>query len=74
MLNKSTVFFKRSQVETLHVASTDLSRVMGDTSPASAAYEGVTFLFFYYLGVTSKLFSDLNFLGPDDLGSDLRGH
>ena len=64
-----------------------MSQVMGTMRPASAASEAVTShgLFgvskknmegsiFRGQDRTSKLFSDLDLGGPDDLRSDLRGH
>ena len=63
-----------------------MSRVMGYMRPASTASEAVTSLGLFGVSKkhrrkhfrgqdrTSKLFSDLNLGGPDDLRSDLRGH
>ena len=63
-----------------------MSRVMGTMRPASAASEAVTShgLFGVSKNIegsifrgqdrTSKLFSDLDLGGPDDLRSGLRGH
>merc|ERR1711893_475970 len=63
-----------------------MSRVMGYMMPASTASEAVTShgLFGVSKNIegsifrgqdrTSKLFSDLDLGGPDDLRSDLRGH